>query len=492
MMTLRPPSPESAKRIREFFRDCGYNTKMLMARFGLAEISSVHLLRIYRRGPDLDSTPLNLLLQWFWIGKDVPHSTAVATIPPDVLSALLTCELLRAEDHRLVSAVRVAPFAEFLIISDHAESHELSMRPDTILWPNPTTLLCYHLALKNSVASTLDLGTGSGVLAIAAAANSGSVIATDLNPRARTFALFNAALNGVANVEFREGNSFEPVRGVRFDRILANPPFFVSPSLRRIYSDNDMELDGFCRNLIRQAPSHLNPGGYCQMLLEWVQIKGQPWRERLSAWVEGLGCDAWIINTYIRSAADYAIVRVQEDRDETPDLAVQATMTSQWQRYFQERDVESIHGGVIILRLREGKNWLRMEELPVRPERPFGEYLRRVFENQDFLEAHPTADELLPTCPALHQGSVLHKQFSQSPEGWRIASLELRLSEGLPYSVALQPNVAEFLGSCDGSRTLDEVTAGIAQEAGVALELVRQECCAVARQLAQRGFLFFT
>ncbi len=105
--------------------------------------------------------------------------------------------------------------------------------------------------MQASVGRTLDLGTGSGILAIAAAAHSGSVMATDLNPRAREFCMFNTALNGVTNVEFREGNAFEPVRGERFDLILANPPFFVTPSVRRAYSDNSMELDGFCRMLIR-------------------------------------------------------------------------------------------------------------------------------------------------------------------------------------------------------------------------------------------------
>ena len=153
--------------------------------------------------------------------------------------------------------------------------------------------------------------------------HSGNVVATDLNARAREFCLFNAALNGVSNVEFREGNAFEPVRGERFDLILANPPFFVTPSVRRVYSDNSMELDGFCRMLIRQAPEHLNENGYCQMLIEWVQVKGQPWRERLNGWLRGLGCDVWVLVHYMRSAADYAMIRVQEGRD--PDAMRCAT-----------------------------------------------------------------------------------------------------------------------------------------------------------------------
>src|SRR5262249_13192801 len=151
--------------------------------------------------------------------------------------------------------------------------------------------MCFNLSMRGPADRMLDLGTGNGVLAIGSASHCRQVIATDLNARARMYCEFNASLNGITNVEFREGNSFEPLRGERFDLVLANPPFFVTPSVRRVYSDNSMELDGFCRSLIMQSPEYLNEGGYCQMLLEWVQIKGQRWQDRLAEWVSNNGCD---------------------------------------------------------------------------------------------------------------------------------------------------------------------------------------------------------
>ena len=262
-----------------------------------------------------------------------------------------------------MSTVRISPFAEYLILSDHAVLRTGTLSADTILWPNPTTLLCYHLSIQAPVGRTLDLGTGNGILALAAAAHSGSVIATDLNPRARDFCLFNAAFNGVTNLQFREGNAFEPVRGERFDLILANPPFFVTPSVHHIYSDNSMELDGFCRMLVRQAPEHLNDNGYCQMMVEWVQVQGQPWQDRLKEWFERLGCDVWVLATYMRSAADYAMIRVQEHRDELRAPEAQAALTTEWQTYFEGNRVESVYGGIIVLRKREGRNWIRIEEV---------------------------------------------------------------------------------------------------------------------------------
>ena len=85
-----------------------------------------------------------------------------------------------------------------------------------------------QIVLPIPAKAVLDVGTGCGVHAIRAAGRAGHVIATDLNPRALRFAQFNAALNGVANVEFRLGDVWEPVRGDRFDQIVANPAFSLS------------------------------------------------------------------------------------------------------------------------------------------------------------------------------------------------------------------------------------------------------------------------
>jgi hypothetical protein len=315
------------------------------------------------------------------------------------------------------------------------------------------------------------------------------VVATDLNSRAGEFCLFNAALNGVNNVEFRQGNAFQPVCGERFDLILSNPPFFVTPSVRRIFSDNDMELDGFCRTLVRQAPEYLTENGYYQMLAEWVQIAGQPWRDRLTEWFEGSGCDAWVLAEYTRSAVDYAMVRVHDDNHDLPDPAAQAALIRQWQTYFESRRVEAIYGGIIVLRKREGRNRVLMEEMNTLPTRPFGEFMRRTFENRDALERYASDEQLLATRPLLPASARLLKQFAISAEGWKLTSVDLRLSEGLPYSLALQPQVADFIALFDGNRTLGETADHFAGTLGIDPALVRREGCAITRHLADRGMV---
>jgi methylase of polypeptide subunit release factors len=477
-----------SRELRDFFRDSGYNTQALTKVFGHTEIPQVHLLKLFMVGITLEPNRLNVLFRWFWIGSSVEQAVARAVIPEQIMALFLKSGLVIAEENSFMSPIRISPFETFLVLSDHAVARKGALRADTVLWPNPTSLLCHQLSIQTPVGRTLDLGTGNGVLALAAAAHSGSVVATDLNARAREFCEFNAAFNGVTNMEFREGSAYEPVRGERFDLILANPPFFVTPTVRRVYSDNSMELDGFCRMLVREAPEHLNEGGYCQMLLEWVEFKGQPWRERLAEWFKDLGCDAWALSTYTRTSVDYSLIRVQEDRDELAGADAQAALVNTWQKYFASLGVERIYGGMIVLRRREGPNWVRMEELQSMPSRPFGDFMRRIFQARDYLGSR-SDEEVLESRPTLPAAVRLQKQFVTSPDGWKLSSVDLYPGEGLPYTLTLQPQVADFVAMCDGKRTLGEIADQTAAALSVDPAMVRREICGVVRRLADRGMV---
>ena len=81
--------------------------------------------------------------------------------------------------------------------------------------------------MRGSGERALDLCTGNGIQAILLAAHADSVVATDVNARALAYTSFNAALNGVDNVETRLGSFLDPVDGERFELVVANPPYVV-------------------------------------------------------------------------------------------------------------------------------------------------------------------------------------------------------------------------------------------------------------------------
>ncbi len=193
--------------------------------------------------------------------------------------------------------LRVFPFDGLLLLMDPPELLEQGTGPDFVSGLTNSTAALMCCTIRRPSRATLDLGTGCGVLAFLAARHSERVWATDVNPRALCMARLNARLNGLAGVEFVLGSGFEPVRQQKFDLIVTNPPFILGPLKRYTFRDSGMELDGLCRQLIADAPQHLEEGGFFQCQLEWPVLRGEDWKERLSGWLRDSGCDALVIRT---------------------------------------------------------------------------------------------------------------------------------------------------------------------------------------------------
>jgi len=147
-----------------------------------------------------------------------------------------------------------------------------------VLIPRPETELLVELALERmpqtAPCRVLDLGTGSGCVAISIAVQRphASVMATDCSPEAIAVAAQNARVLGARNVGFRHGDWFDAVGGERFDIIVSNPPYIAEddPHLRR--GDLRFEprqalaggADGLdcIRRIVAGAKDHLVDGGW--------------------------------------------------------------------------------------------------------------------------------------------------------------------------------------------------------------------------------------
>jgi len=150
----------------------------------------------------------------------------------------------------------------------------LAVNP-AVLIPRPETELLVDLALARDFSTALDLGTGSGAVALALKKHrpAARIVAVE----ASAAALEVAKRNGVAlglEVDWRHGQWLAPVGGEHYDLIVSNPPYVAAgdPHLTALRHEPMSALvagaDGLeaIRAIVLAAPAHLVPGGW--LLLE--------------------------------------------------------------------------------------------------------------------------------------------------------------------------------------------------------------------------------
>jgi len=181
----------------------------------------------------------------------------------------------------------------------------LAVNP-AVLIPRPETELLVELALARKPASVLDLGTGSGAIALAIKRHlpQARVVAVEASAAALAVAQRNAVKLGL-EVEFRHGRWFEPLADARFDLIVSNPPYVARGDAHLAQGDLRFEpqsalvagADGLdaLRDIARGAPGHLKPGGWLLVehgLGQETAVKGllrQAGLEDLATWPDLAG-----------------------------------------------------------------------------------------------------------------------------------------------------------------------------------------------------------
>jgi release factor glutamine methyltransferase len=162
----------------------------------------------------------------------------------------------------------------------------LTVTPEVLI-PRPETELLVELALERldsaRAARVLDLGTGSGAIALAIAKERprAHVTATDISAEALHIARTNAELLGLTNVRCLLGEWLVPVADERFDLIVSNPPYIAAddpalephvrsyePTLALIPGPRGLEA---FESIVTAAPAHLTSGGWLLLEHGWEQ-----------------------------------------------------------------------------------------------------------------------------------------------------------------------------------------------------------------------------
>lgn len=381
------------------------------------------------------------------------------------------------------------------------------LRRDHVLGIGGASLTLAQTVMRAPVDRALDLGTGCGIQSFHLLSHARHVTATDISERALAFARFNLLLNAPAldvdpqhlgdRISLRLGNLLEPVAADRFQLVVSNPPFVITPRTggpedTYTYRDGGLAGDAIVENLVRDLPGVLSPGGSAQLLGNWEISGSTAWDRRIRAFIPA-GLDAWVIQREQQSPVQYAETWLRdaaEDRDREGYLAGFDAYLDD----FASRSVEGVGFGSIWLRRPPAPSDLvrvTVEEITHEIEQPVGPHLAAAVARSDWLAAHTEqaasgsgiADEFL-----LVADDVTEERH-QRPGAEHPGIILLRQGAGLRRTTLLSTELAGFVSACDGDLTAGQIAGALAMLLERPDAAFTAELLVDVEQLLREGFL---
>ena len=382
------------------------------------------------------------------------------------------------------------------------------------------------LMMPTPVARALDIGTGCGIQAMHASRHAEHVVATDISTRALELAAMNAELNEIDNIEFRFGSLFEPVAGERFDHIISNPPFVITPRTEGVpsyeYRDGGMVGDALVEAVVRGAAEHLTPGGIAQLLGNWEYRGDTDAFKRLEHWLTpkagesargnptagstaasasaavtapaaaaSPALDAWIIEREVQSPGEYAETWIRDGGTRPgPDFD---RLYNAWLNDFEARGVRQVGFGYLLLRLpgagAHEPTLRRLERMPdALGHNPagLGAHLAECLAAYDW-QARTDDARLLRT--NLTMASDVTEERHYWPGQQDPTVMSLHQGSGFGRSVALDTAFAGLVGASDGDLAVGAIIGALAQLLGADEAALTAELLPRVRELLVDGFL---
>ena len=458
-----------------------------------------------RRALQADESPAAVLARLFGLGDRMPVAAVADALPRTGVEGLVALGLADVDADEVRSAVLVRPqdfvdddgAGQWWIASDLDEAALGGPLPeDHVLGVGGASLTLAGLQLTNPVVRALDLGAGCGIQSLRARRAAREVVATDISARALAFTRLNALLNGVGDVDTRLGSLFEPVAGERFDRIVSNPPFVITPRAAGVpayeYRDGGRVGDDLVADVVRGVGHHLAPGGTAQLLGNWETRDAVAGLDRVRQWVDDapVALDAWVIEREVLDPVAYAEVWIR-DGGTLPGTARYDALLGAWLDDFEARGVTAVGFGYVLLRRPvDGVPTLRRYERLPQPvvEGGLGAHLDRSLAMHDRLVA--TDDAGLAASVLLVSPDVTEARH-YLPGSDDPSVIELRQGGGFARTIAVDPALAGTVGACDGDLTVGAIVAAVAQLLEANADALRADVLPRVRELLFTGFLDF-
>lgn len=509
----------------------GFTVERIDALWGTEAAASLHRgsrVAALRALAARDTTPLTTLATLFVLGLPVARSDAERAFPSAGLDRVLAAGLLRTDagtdrdeiddsglpdtEHRRVHpTVDLRPYAfvddqgagSWWVVSDLGElALGTALGEEHVLGIGGASTTLSGLQVPVPVRRVLDLGTGCGIQAMHARRFAAQVVATDISRRALDIARFNAALNGIDGIEFRLGSLYEPVAGERFDRIVSNPPFVITPRRDDVpsyeYRDGGMVGDALVETVLRGLADHLEPGGTAQLLGNWEYRWGVDGLDRVRSWfADAEDLDLWVVEREREDPPAYAETWIR-DGGTKPGTEAFDRLVDAWLDDFATRRVTGVGFGYVVVRRASATDagrpggtarLRRAERVPeALGSNPvgLGATIARVLDAAEWLAAHD--DGALSAAHLQVAGDVTEERHYW-PGNDDPTVITLVQGGGFGRRVDADTALAAFVGACDGELSVAAIVGAIAQITGVDERALAAELLPRVRDLVLDGLL---
>ncbi len=495
MRTTIAPVPRPIALLRDDLGRAGFSVEALTRLWGADAAAALH--RGYRV-PALRAltsrSPLATLARLFVLGLPADPSDVALALPSLGPAGAADLGLVDADGRPLVD-LRPYAFVDaqgvggWWIASDLGElATGAPLRVDHVLGVGGASMTLSGLMIDRPVESALDLGTGCGIQALHAARHARRVVATDISERALELAAFNAELNDVRSIEFRLGSLFEPVAGERFDHIVSNPPFVITPRVPGVpeyeYRDGGLVGDALVQAVVQGVAAHLTEGGVAQLLGNWEYRAEEDGLVRVAGWVDEL--DAWIIEREVQDADLYAETWIRDGGTRPgPEFD---HLYGAWLDDFESRGVTAVGFGYLTLRRPgPGTQWMhRIERLDGPVGAGLGPHIAATLDAHDW-QAALDDDGLSRAHLAVAPDVTEERHYWPGDSDPTV--LTLRQGGALQRSMPLDTGLAALVGACDGELSLRAISAAIAELLEVDEAALLASLLPGVRELIETGFL---
>jgi len=491
LLLPRLGTDEEFAALWDLLETCGFNDEGICQRLEIPSIVDFQGKCEGRTKAIAIEEPLDVLIRLLLDGEFVPQTAIDSKLPAGGLAVLERLQILARVPDRpgeLFATISMYPAEGTLLLAgDRPGTPDGSpyWLPPDVVYPGVMENTRHFLAglPQSPCEALLDLGTGSGVAALAAARYARHVWGTDIAPRSVHFAEFNRRLNHLGNATIVAGDLYEAVRDLTFDRIVTHPPYVPAPKTELIFRDGGEDGEQILRRIVEGLPRHLRAGGRFYTLVLGADCEGEAFEERLRQWLGSAQgeFDLVMVSHSLRPPADFVGNALAKGKIKLRDLKF---WTDTWAR----RKVQFLfYGSILIRRHASGRP-------PVTARVQKGAGFRP--EHQDWLldweteSKDPAAVEfLLNSRPEIAPGTELHvlhrlHKGRFSPEAFGIESKE-------PFATEMRCGkwLIAVISECDGARSWGEHFEKAKREGLISPETTGDEFAGVLGTLVSQGIL---